>query len=102
MVHFRVIQDAVHQRCFPKGPKYLYGTKYGFCSSNSPYGLSKYSLYWYLGPFGFLERVSDVEGLINGIGSRGQVHKKRMERLYGKNIGPQSPKYPYGEYLPKP
>ena len=33
-------------------PKYLYGTKYGFCSSNFPYGLGKYSLYWYLGPFG--------------------------------------------------
>ena len=36
----------------PKGPKYLHGTKYGFCSSNFPYGLGKYSLYWYLGPFG--------------------------------------------------
>ena len=36
----------------PKGPKYLYGTKYGFCSSNFPYGLGKYSLYRYLGPFG--------------------------------------------------
>ena len=29
-----------------------YGTKYGFCSSNFPYGLGKYSPYWYLGPFG--------------------------------------------------
>ena len=38
----------------PKGPKYLHGTKYGFCSSNFPYGLGKYSLYWYLGPFGFI------------------------------------------------
>ena len=38
----------------PKGPKYLYGAKYGFCSSNFPYGLGKYSLYWYLGPFGFI------------------------------------------------
>ena len=28
---------------FPKGPKYLYGTKYGLCSSNFPYGLGKYS-----------------------------------------------------------
>ena len=27
----------------PKGPKYLYGTKYGFCSSNFPHGLGKYS-----------------------------------------------------------
>ena len=36
----------------PKGPKYLYGTKYGFCSSNFHYGLGKYSLYWYLGPLG--------------------------------------------------
>ena len=36
----------------PKGPKYLYGTKYGFCSSNFPYGLGKYSPYGYLGPFG--------------------------------------------------
>ena len=35
----------------PKGPKYLYGTKYGFCSSNFPYGLSKDSPYGYLGPF---------------------------------------------------
>ena len=38
---------------FPKGPKYLYGTKYDFCSSNFPYGLGKYSPYGYLGPFGF-------------------------------------------------
>ena len=36
----------------PKGPKYLYGTKYGFCSSTFPYGLGKYSPYGYLGPFG--------------------------------------------------
>ena len=35
----------------PKGPKYLYGTKYGFCSSNFPYGLGKDSPYGYLGPF---------------------------------------------------
>ena len=26
--------------------------KYGFCSSNFPYGLGKYSAYGYLGPFG--------------------------------------------------
>ena len=38
---------------FSKGPKYQYGTKYGFCSSNFPYGLGKYSPYGYLGPFGF-------------------------------------------------
>ena len=36
---------------YPKGPKYLYGTKYGFCSSNFSYGLGKYSPYGYLGPF---------------------------------------------------
>ena len=36
----------------PKGPKYLYGTKYGFCSSNFPYGLGKYFPNEYLGPFG--------------------------------------------------
>ena len=36
----------------PKGPKYLYGTKYGFCSSNFPHGLGKYSPYGYSGPFG--------------------------------------------------
>ena len=36
----------------PKGPKYLYGTKYGFCSSNFPYGLGKYTPYGYIGPFG--------------------------------------------------
>ena len=39
---------------FPKGPKYLCGTKYGFCSSNFPYGLGKYTPYGYLGPFGFM------------------------------------------------
>ena len=39
-------------RAYPKGPKYLYGTKYGFCSSNFPYGLGKYSPCGYLGPFG--------------------------------------------------
>ena len=42
------------KRQTPKGPKYLYGTKYGFCSSNFPYGLGKYSPYGYLGPFGNL------------------------------------------------
>ena len=42
----------------PKGPKYLYGTKYGFCSSNFPYGLGKYSPYGYLGPFGKVHRRS--------------------------------------------
>ena len=36
----------------PKGPKYHYGTKYGFCSNNFPYGLGKYSPYGYFGPFG--------------------------------------------------
>ena len=54
----------------PKGPKYLYGTKYGFCSSNFPYGLGKYPPYGYLGPFGkhchrnFLQRpfVSESGG----------------------------------------
>ena len=40
---------------FPKGPKYLYGTKYGFCSSNFLYGLGKYSPYGYLGPFGIVD-----------------------------------------------
>ena len=35
-----------------KGPKYLHGTKYGFCSSNFPYGLGKYTPYGYSGPFG--------------------------------------------------
>ena len=38
----------------PKGPKYQDGTKHGFCSSNFPYGLGKYSPYGYLGPFGNL------------------------------------------------
>ena len=37
---------------YPKGLKYLYGRKYGFCSSNFPYGLGKDSPYGYLGPFG--------------------------------------------------
>ena len=36
----------------PKGPKYLYGTKYGFCSSDFPYGLGKYTPYGYSRPFG--------------------------------------------------
>ena len=44
------LQESPH--LFPKGPKYLYGRKYGFCSSNFPYGLGKYSLYGYFGPFG--------------------------------------------------
>ena len=47
----------------PKGPKYLYGTKYGFCSSNFPYGLGKYSPYGYLGPFGYHARHASL--LIN-------------------------------------
>ena len=37
-----------------KGPKYLHGTKYGFCSSNFPYGFGKDSPYEYLGPFGYI------------------------------------------------
>ena len=47
----------------PKGPKYLYGTKYGFCSSNFPYSLGKYSPYGYLGPFGqeYLQTCSRSE-----------------------------------------
>ena len=40
----------VDPRVIPKGPKYQYGTKYGFCNSNFPYGLGKYSPYGYLGP----------------------------------------------------
>ena len=40
---------------YPKGPKYLYGTKYGFLSSNFPYGLGKDSPYGYLGPFGIVK-----------------------------------------------
>ena len=44
---------------YPKGPKYLYGTKYGFCSSSFPYGLGKYSPYGYLGPFG-------IQGFFDG------------------------------------
>ena len=48
--------DMLHRKCFsrryPKGPKYLYGTKYGFCSSKFPYGLGKDSPYSYLGPLG--------------------------------------------------
>ena len=46
---------AVHEcsQLIPKGPKYLHGTKYGFCSSNFPYGLGKYTPYGYLGPFAY-------------------------------------------------
>ena len=44
----------------PKGPKYLYGTKYGFCSRNFPYGLGKYSPYGYLGPFGKLNFAHEM------------------------------------------
>ena len=36
----RELRDPV-----PEGPKYLYGTRYGFCSSNFPYGLGKYTPY---------------------------------------------------------
>ena len=51
-----------HHVSNPKGPKHLYGTKYGFCSSNFPYGLGKYSPYGYLGPFGQAggEQVEDL------------------------------------------
>ena len=45
---------------YPKGPKYLYGKKYGFCSSNFPYGLGKYSPYEYLGHFGIGFRVTMI------------------------------------------
>ena len=45
-------RDASLNRGYdPKGPKCLYGTKYGFCSSNFSYGLGKYSPYGCLGPF---------------------------------------------------
>ena len=46
-------ESTITREYTPKGPKYLYGTKYGFCGSNSPYGLPKYSPYGYLGPFGY-------------------------------------------------
>ena len=45
---------------YPKGPKYFYGTKYGFCSSNFPYGLGKYTPYGYLGPFGLSPKPEAV------------------------------------------
>ena len=47
---------------YPKGPKYLYGTKYDLCSSNFPYGLGKYSPYGYLGPFGVVIGFPDILG----------------------------------------
>ena len=50
---------AEQKCCFPKGSKYQYGTKYGFCNSNFPYGLGKYSPYGYLGPFGFVHGETD-------------------------------------------
>ena len=55
-----ILRPAPHgpQSLNPKGPKYLYGTKYGFCSSNFPYGLGKYTPYGYLGPFGEVCRAS--------------------------------------------
>ena len=79
---------------FPKGPKYLYGTKYGFCSGNFPYGLGKYSPYGYLGPFGtgFLvslqANVSGADLVINktSTNNKGVWHPSRywvkaMERV---------------------
>ena len=54
---------------YPKGPKYLYGAKYGFCSINCPHGLGKYSPYGYLGPFGL------------GLLSRGFVGLNRVEGM---------------------
>ena len=57
----------------PKGPKYLYGTKYGFCSSNFPYGLGKYPPYGYLGPFG-------------EVGTDGQRPRGKRERKKGKDV----------------
>ena len=50
----RVTTEEVHKSPIPKGPKYLYGTKYGFCSNNFPYGFGKYTPYGYLGPFGYV------------------------------------------------
>ena len=56
----------------PKGPKYLYGTKYGVCSSNFPYGLGKYSPNGYLGPF---ETVCLYLGLmVYGLASRMDIN----------------------------
>ena len=48
--------QEVQYRLYPslKGPKFLCGAKYGFCSSNFPYCWGKYTPYGYLGPFGFL------------------------------------------------
>ena len=48
------VYRQMFQGITPKGPKYLYGTKYGFCSSDFPYGLGKYTPYGHLGPFGYL------------------------------------------------
>ena len=54
----------------PKGPKYQYSTKYGFCSSNFPDGLGKYSPYGYLGPLGvWVEGPNNLtfrSGLVSG------------------------------------
>ena len=47
-----MITWTLRRNPLPKGPKYLYGTKYGFCSSDFPYGLGKYTPDGYLGPFG--------------------------------------------------
>ena len=79
--------DKLHkmlaQGSSPKGPKYLYGTKYGFCSSNFPYGLGKYSPYGYLGPFGLVatELALGAAGLYR---TRSRVYSPaQVDRIWG-------------------
>ena len=55
--HYSIVPMFVSIIPIPKGPKHQYGTSYGFCSSNLPYALGKYSPFGYLGPFGYVTPI---------------------------------------------
>ena len=83
----------------PKGPKYLYGTKYGLCSSNFPFGLGKYTPEWYLGPFGEapdLPRSLEKHGTLPRAQHREQCRAPALAQLRDYNwrcysLSPRSP-----------
>ena len=56
-------------------------TKYGFCSSNFPYGLGKDPPYGYLGPFGSSGTILVYWGYVTTIvyGFFGGIMEKKME-----------------------
>ena len=70
----------------PKGPKYLYSTKYGFCSSKFPFGLGKYTPYGYLGPFGSVGLLYRLKA--RGKGMRG-LHMRGRQELAKNLLGTQ-------------